>query len=60
MTHPKSRFREDALNGVCAIRTRGDDLIKKPSQHFSRVQSAARQRLLRIVVLVPHRHEARR
>ena len=28
MTHPESRFREDALNRVCAIRTRGDNLIR--------------------------------
>jgi len=31
-THPESRFREDAFNRVCAVRTRGDNLIKKSSQ----------------------------
>src|SRR5580704_17732492 len=60
MTHPEFRFREDALNRVSAIRTRGDNLIKKPSQQVGRVQGAARQRLQRIVVLVPRSHEARR
>ena len=60
MTHPESCFCKDALNRVCAIRTRGDNLIKKSSQQVGRVQGAARQRLQRIVVLVPRSHEARR